>query len=230
LARAVDRKALVDAVYDNVYLPATYWTAKGINGHQEDTKYDSLIGFDKTAAQKALSDAGYPNGQGFPTLGLLLSDSAINRNLGDFLVKQWKDNLGITVKPEFVDGKTRSARNNAHDFDLFIGGWQSDYPDIENFITGQFNTGGGNNQWDCSDPDIDAAVTAAGAATDDAARVKGYQKVEDLVIQKLCGVLPIYQNGRPYLVSTKLGGVTPNGVLDAGMAGNWCVECWFIKK
>ena len=47
---------------------------------------------------------------------------------------------------------------------------------------------------------------------------------------KLCGVAPMYQNARPWLISSKVGGVTPNGVLDAGAAGNWCPECWFVKK
>lgn len=230
LSRAVDRKTLNDVVFDGVYTPATYWTAKGIIGYQGGESFDSVIGFDLTAAKKALSDAGYPNGQGFPDMKMMLPDNPVNRNLADFLTKAWKDNLNITVTPEFVDSKTGSARFNSQDFQLLPGGWQSDYPDLENFLQGLFNTGGGNNQRSCSDPDVDAAFKTAAAATDDATRIKDYQTVEKLVVTKLCGVVPIYQNARPWLVSPKLGGVTPNGVLDAGTAGNYCPECWYVKK
>ena len=57
-----------------------------------------------------------------------------------------------------------------------------------------------------------------------------YSWPEKLVVTKLCGAIPIYQNARPWLVASKIGGVTPNGVLDAGTAGNWCAECWYVKK
>src|SRR5438552_3673598 len=135
LSRAIDRNTLNDVVFDGVYTPATYWVAKGIVGYQGGEQFDPVIGFDKTAAQKALSDAGYPNGAGVPDMKLLLTDTPINHNLSDFLIKTWKDNLNITLSPsEFVDSKTRSARFNSENFQLFPGGWQSDYPDTENFL------------------------------------------------------------------------------------------------
>ena len=231
LSRAIDRNTLNDAVFDGIYTPASYWVAKGITGYQGGEQFDPVIGFDKAAAQKALSDAGYPNGAGFPSMSMLLTDTPINHNLSDFLAKTWKDNLGITVTTEFVDSKTRSARFNAQQFQLMpASGWQSDYPDAENFLIGLFDTGGGNNKYNCSDPDIDAAFKSAETATDDATRLKNYQQVEKLVVTKLCGAIPTYQNARPWLVSSKIGGVTPNGALDAGTAGNWCAECWYVKK
>jgi hypothetical protein len=55
-------------------------------------------------------------------------------------------------------------------------------------------------------------------------------KVETNVITKLCGVIPMYQDAQPFLVSEKLGGVVPNGTIDAGNPGNYCVECWYVKK
>ncbi|MDE3094748.1 MAG: peptide ABC transporter substrate-binding protein [Chloroflexota bacterium] len=230
LSRAIDRKTLVDVVFDGVYTPATYWVVKGLKGFQGNSAFDSTIGFDKAAAQAAMASAGYPNGQGFPTLKLTLTDTPSNRNLADFLIKQWKDNLGITVTPDFVDGKTRSQRFNSGNFQLFPGGWQLDYPDIENPLVGLFDTGGGNNKYNCSDPAIDAAFKEATNATTEAARIAAYQKVETLVVTKLCGVAPIYQNAVPYLVNAKVGGVVPNGTIDASGPGTYCVECWYVKK
>lgn len=230
LSRAIDRDALVDVVYDRVHAPATYWVVKGLKGFQGNEAFDSIIGYDAAAAKKALADAGFPGGAGFPELKITYRDSPERRNEADFLVKAWKDTLGITVVPEFVDSKTRSATFNAETFQLFQGGWQLDYPDIENPLVGLFDTGGGNNHYNCSDPEIDAAFAAAASATSEAARIKAYQDVETRLIETLCGVAPIFQDSLSFLVDSKIGGIVPNGTIDAGMPGNYCVECWFVKK
>ncbi len=230
LSRALDRQALVDAVYDGVHAPADYWVVKGLKGFQGNAAFESTIGFDKAAAQKALSDAGYPNGQGLPTLKLVERDTPERHNEADFLAKTFKDNLGVTLETEFVDSKTRSARFNSEDFQLFQGGWQLDYPDIENPLVGLFNTGGGNNHYNCSNPDVDAAFKDAGTAANDAARIAAYEKMETAIVTNLCGMIPMYQDAKPYLLSPKIGGVVPNGTIDAGQPGNYCVECWFVKK
>ncbi len=47
---------------------------------------------------------------------------------------------------------------------------------------------------------------------------------------RLCGIIPIYQDSLPFMISPKLGGVVSNGVINPGTPGNYCVECWFVKK
>ena len=230
MSRAIDRKALVDVVYDGVNAPATYWVVKGLKGFQGNEAFDKIIGFDKVAAQKAEADAGYPNGKGLPPFKIVFRDNKQRRDEADFLAKVWKDTLGITIEPEFVDSKTRSKRLNSKDFQLLPGGWQLDYPDIENPLVGLFNTDGGNNNWSCSNPDVDAGFKEAAAATSEDARIKAYQKIETAIVTNLCGIIPMYQDAKPYMLSKKLGGVVANGTIDSGQPGNYCVECWFVKK
>jgi len=229
LSRAIDRKTLNDVVYNGASIPATYWVVQGIPGYQGNEPFESIIGYDPEAAKKALADAGYPDGQGFPDIKLLMRDDAVQRALAEFLQNQWKTVLNVNIGLEFVDAKTRSSRFNSQDFQLFRGGWQIDYPDPENTLIGLFDTGGGNNQYNCSDPDIDAKLKAATTETNEAARIKDLQDAETLIVTKLCGMAPITQNARVYLVNTKVGGLTPNGAIDAGVPGNWGVEHWFVK-
>jgi ABC-type oligopeptide transport system substrate-binding subunit len=229
LSRAIDRQALSEAVYDGVNTPATYWLVKGLKGYQGNDPFQSKIGFDVDAAKKALADAGYPNGQGLPTFTLIYRDTPERRNEGDFLQKAWKA-IGVNVDTQFVDSKARSAAFNNEQFQLFQGGWQLDYPDIENPLVGLFNTGGGNNKYNCSDPDVDAAYKDAANATSEDARIAAYQKVETLIVTRLCGIIPIYQDSLPFLISSKLGGVVSNGVINAGTPGNYAVENWYVKK
>jgi len=229
LSRAIDRKTLVKVVYNDAYVAANYWLVEGIPGYQGNGPFESIIGYDPEAAKKALADAGYPDGKGFPTLKITSLDRPDRKAEAEFLQKAWKETLGINVDIEAVDAKTRSQAFNSKSFELFPGGWQIDYPDPENPLIGLFDTGGGNNQYECSDPDIDAKLKAASTETDNDARIKLLQEAETLIVTRLCGAAPIYQTAMPYLVNSKIGGVRANGSLDAAMPGNWCPECWFVK-
>jgi oligopeptide transport system substrate-binding protein len=229
LSRAIDRETLVKVVYNDAYLPADYWLVQGLPGFQGNAPFEDIIGYDPEAAKQALTDAGYPNGEGFPTLKLTVLDRPDRKAEGEFLQKAWKDTLGIDVSIEAVDAKTRSSTFNSESFDLFMGGWQNDYPDPENSIIGLFDTDGGNNHYNCSDPDIDAKLLAASQETDNAARIKLLQEAETLIVTTLCGAAPVWQGALPYLVDSKMGGINPNGQIDAAMPGNWCAECWFVK-
>ncbi len=228
LARAVDREALNEAVFDGTSTPATYWVVKGIKGHQGNEAFDSIIGFNADAAKKALADAGYPGGAGFPELGIVVNTPE-RKAVAEFLQQSYKSVLGINIRIDQVDSPTRSARFQKEDFELFIGGWQIDYPDIENTLFGLFETDGGNNHYNCSNPDVDAALKIALAATSEDARIKAYQNMETAIIKNVCGVAPLYQDSLPFMVNRKLGGVVPNGSIDSGLPGNYCVECWFVK-
>ena len=229
LSRAIDRETLVKVVYNDAYLPATYWLVQGLPGFQGNAAFEDKIGYDPEAAKQALADAGYANGEGFPTLKLTVLDRPDRKAEGEFLQKNWKDILGINVEIEAVDAKTRSSTFNSESFDLYMGGWQNDYPDPENSLIGLFDTDGGNNHYDCSDPDIDAKLLAASQETDNAARIKLLQEAETLIVTRLCGAAPVWQGAQPYLVDSKMGGIKPNGQIDAAMPGNWCAECWFVK-
>jgi oligopeptide transport system substrate-binding protein len=228
LSRAIDRDALNDAVFDGTATPATYWVVKGLKGHQGNEAFDDTIGYDPEAAKAALAEAGYPDGAGFPELSIVVNNPE-RRGAAEFLQQQFNEILGINITIDQVDSPTRSARFREENFELFIGGWQIDYPDIENVLFGLFETGGGNNHYNCSDPEVDGALDEALAAADDDARIAAYQDMETAVVTKLCGVAPMWQYALPFLVSSDLGGVVPNGSIDAGQPGNYCVECWYVK-
>jgi oligopeptide transport system substrate-binding protein len=229
LSQAIDRATLTQVTTSNVAVPATYWLVKGLPGFQGNDKFEATVGYNPTSAKQNLADAGYPNGAGFPTLALTIQDTPNRKAQADFIKKAFKDNLNIDITINAVDSKTRSQLFNSENFDLFIGGWQLDYPDPENPIVGLFNTGGGNNKYNCSDPEIDAAINAASSATDYAQHVKLFSDAETLIVDKLCGVIPYIQEGLPFLVSPKVGGVQANGTIDASGPGTWCTECWYVK-
>ena len=230
LSRAIDRNALVNAVYGDAYLPATYWLVEGLPGFQGNAAFENIIGYNPSAAQAALADAGYPNGLGFPTLTLTVLNRPDRIAEAEFLKSGWYTVLNIDVDIQVVEAETRAQIFNSETFELFPGGWQNDYPDPENSLIGLFDTVGSNNHYNCSDPDIDAKLSAAATETDNAARIALLREAETLIVTGLCGVAPVYQTAFLYLVKFNIGGVTPNGQIDSGIAGAWCPECWFVEE
>jgi len=229
LSRAIDREALVEDVYYDAYLPATYWLVQGLPGFQGNAAFEDIIGYNCGAAQTALTAAGYLDGEGFPILKLTVLNRTDRLAEATFLQNSWNDCLGINVEIEAVDAQTRSQIFNSENFDLFPGGWQNDYPDPENSLIGLFDTDGGNNKYNCSDAEIDAKLSAAATETNNATRIQLLQEAETLIVTSLCGVAPVYQTAFLYLVKSNIGGVRPNGQIDAAMPGNWCPECWFVE-
>jgi oligopeptide transport system substrate-binding protein len=228
LSKAIDREELNDVVYDGVNTPALYWVVEGIEGHQGSEPFEDAIGFDPEGAAAALAEAGFEGGAGFPELSIIAHTPDYIRT-AEYLQEQFQEVLGINITIQQVDSPTRSAAFREETFELFLGGWQIDYPDIENVLFGLFETDGGNNHYNCSNPDVDAALQTALAAPNDEERIAAYQDMETAVVTNLCGVAPMWQDSLPFMVSSSLGGVVPNGTIDAGHPGNYCVECWYVK-
>ena len=128
LSQATNREQMMETVYSGGNTATTSWVPPVRNG-LKGGEYDDILGYDEAKAKESLSKAGYANGTGFPELTVLLVDDPTNKLAGEFLQAEWKRVLGIDVKLEFVDSKTPSARFNASDYQIVIGGWQEDYPD-----------------------------------------------------------------------------------------------------
>ncbi len=230
LSQAIDRVKLNEVVAGGGNEPTTTWLPAVTGGPPPDA-FEKEIGFNPDSAKKHLADAGYPNGQGFPELTILTGDSPSAKKTGEFLVEQFKQILGITVKQEVVDSKTRSQRFTDQQFELFPGGWIQDYPDPENWIVGLFDTGGTLNNYNCSDPEIDALVEKAHFNTNNTERLQQYVEANKLISTRVCGIAPYWHENDHYLIATKVVGMRENITgQDGAMAGDWIAEAWGLKK
>jgi ABC-type oligopeptide transport system substrate-binding subunit len=229
LSRATDRDTLVDVVFDGANFPTTSWVPPVRNG-LEGGDYDDLIGFDEDAPKEALADAGFADGAGLPEITLLLTDTAANKLLGEFLQAEWKRILNIDITLEFVDSQTRSARFNASDFQLVVGGWQEDYPDPENWFLGLWQTDGSYNKTNTSDPELDAIIAAAQYNSNDEERRDQYRQAEEILLSTANGIAPIYHGLAAFLVNTNISGMVENQRPgDTFVPGDWYIELWRIS-
>lgn len=95
-ALAVDRKILAEKVLEGRAFPATkYWGDSDPIGSKM-----TGVEYDVAKAKKLLAEAGYPNGKGLPQLKFYITG---NMPEVEYIVDQWKRNLGVEVLIENIE-------------------------------------------------------------------------------------------------------------------------------
>jgi oligopeptide transport system substrate-binding protein len=231
LARAIDRVKLNQVVAGGGNEPTTSWIPMVSGGDEPDAFQDS-VGFDEEAARLHLTNAGYPDGDGFPKLSILVSGSPASQATGEFLQQAFKQILNIDIEVEpAADGPTLGRRIFSGQFDLFFGGWTQDYPDPESWVLGLFETGGTLNNYNCSLPEIDELVEKARFNTDQTERLSQYRDIDRLIVSNACGVAPLWHENNHWLIKLGVVGMRDNlSGQDMAIAGDWAAENWGVSE
>jgi oligopeptide transport system substrate-binding protein len=232
LSQATDRETLNKVAFQGAYIPSRTWMPPTVvGGGITAESFDDTVGFDPEKARENLENAGFPNGEGFPTLTMVINDVPDRRATAEFLKEQWKQHLNIEINVEVVDSPTRSARFTSMDYDLFPGGWTQDYPDPENWVSGLFNSDGTNNYYGVSDDELDSILDEALFNTNDEERREQYREInERLSADPMLAGPVLYQESFNYLIKPNLHGPRDfANPLDAFIAGDWNIEGWWIE-
>ncbi|HEX9028269.1 MAG TPA: peptide ABC transporter substrate-binding protein [Anaerolineales bacterium] len=220
-AKAVDKETLINKVLEGAVVQSDTIIPPGMPGYNKDA--GKIQGYDVTAAQKLLADAGFPGGKNFPKVALSINNQDPNyAKIAAALQQMWSENLGVTVDinteelAKFNDDLTALA--NKPDapaaFNFFISVWGADYPDPQNFVSQQLRTGVGNNNGHYSNPQFDKLVDQADVETDSAKRLQLYQQAEQIALTEV-GWLPLYYGKADILLRSSVQGlvITPQGIL-----------------
>jgi oligopeptide transport system substrate-binding protein len=122
---AVDREKLADEVLDGFLNPANGgYIPPSIPGHSPGTS----LPYDPILARQLMTQAGYPDGQGFPTFKIAYPKGI----LLDPLVAQWLVNLNVEVAVEITDWENVLGMSISRN--IFFMGWSADYPDPDCFL------------------------------------------------------------------------------------------------
>lgn len=226
-SKAIDRDNLVKVVYNGIGTTAATWLPPGLPGY--DKANEDILKFDPVAAKKALADAGFPNGQGFPTdIKIILTDTALNKQLFDFVSLQLKNNLNVTIGADIVDSKTRSSRYSNGQFSLYYGGWIGDYPNADDWLPDLWTTGGTTNKPKYSNTKFDDAVKAANAEVDSKKQAPLWSAAEKIMLQDAAGGW-LYHGEMVQLFKPKVKGMV-NSSIDSIWYGSEIFETTYISK
>lgn len=139
-AAALNREQYINQITNGVNVPAGTFLYEGIPGYQTEYQQE----YDPEQAAQRLADAGYPDGEGFPTLPLYYnSESAVSQQIATFWSQNIQDVLGVTLEPTPIDlAQLQSMRTNRDpELVIFLGNWFEDYPHPQNWLSLVFGPG-----------------------------------------------------------------------------------------
>jgi oligopeptide transport system substrate-binding protein len=185
ISRAIDRDLITKQIFQGTRIPATGWVSPAVDGFKPDTCGDSCK-FDAAAAKQAYEAAGGYKG----TLTMTYNADSPHKAWSEAACNSIKNTLGLEcVAVPVVDFATFNEKIDANELKgIFRGGWQADYPSIENYLTPLYSKGAfppGSNWGRYSNPEFEALLTKAAAApTPDEANAI-YQQAEALLAKDL---------------------------------------------
>ena len=209
LSLAIDRDYVANTIMQGTYSTADSIVGPGIvdeNGYFHDNGNAPYISADYEAnlaeAKKLLAEAGYPNGEGYPTIEYSCNDAGYHVPLAEYLQQAWGD-LGITLTISKMEWSSFTAARRAGEYEVARNGWVMDYNDPSNMLD-LFCSGNGNNDGKYSNPEFDAAIEASRVA-DVSEHFAQLHKAEDILMEDT-GCLPIAYYNDYWLQSSSLKG------------------------
>jgi oligopeptide transport system substrate-binding protein len=159
---------------------------------------------DYEAARKLLAEAGYPHGQGLPTVEVLSYTTEHAIKTLEVVQAVWAKELGFHIQIAPVEQKTLFSNSQTGNYTIAFSGWSADYPDPLTFLS-CLHTGNGNNWAKYSNAKYDQLLDAAADSPDNKVRYEDFQQAEAILMHD-APLVPLYFGERPFLIQPSLHG------------------------
>ncbi len=194
LSLAIDREKLKEKNLSDFptvsFVPEIkgYENAKGAN-------------FNPNEARKLLTEAGFPNGTGFPEIEYICNTTDKNRTVAEFVQEQWQKELGVKVKIITMEFREFLKRRTALDFrGAARSGWIGDYADPYTFL-GLLGAEKNDSGW--NDKKYAEMLEKANAEADEKKRYHLLNEAETYLLEQQPVIpLSVYASGmlcKPYI-------------------------------
>ena len=219
LTLALNREILINAIIQDPTRPVLCgWVPYGIKDVlSPETDWRDVVGAafaeDIEEAKALLAEAGYPNGEGFPTFSIKYTPSTELENVAQAMSQMWKQYLGLNCEVSAVESGVywadETGTRASGDFEIAYMGYTLDYPEPSAaFFVLENAEGDAKTRWDC--PEYLDLCSKMRSSIPDEEREEIYKQAEALLAQE-CPVIPIYNYVATALVSGRVQGFTRNG-------------------
>ncbi len=202
---AVDKESIVHYVTKGGEIPAGTFVPEGIPAYISP----SGLQYDVEEARRLLSEAGYPEGKGFPEIELIYNTSESNKNIAEVLQQMWKSNLNVDVNILNQEWKVFLNTTRGLDYQMSRASWIGDYIDPNTFLD-MFVTDGGNNRTGWSNAEYDSLIKMAAMENDQTRRFELFKEAEKILVEDELPIIPIYFYVTHNMYRDNIDGIYPN--------------------
>ncbi len=195
IAYAIDRQTLVKNVTKGGETVAYNFLPPDPSGFTPKDYFAE----DVSKAQALLAEAGYPNGDGFPTFTILYNTHDNHRKVALAIQQMLKQNLNINVQIENKEWKVYIAAKKNLEHDMARAGWVADYLDPSNFFD-ILKSDSGNNDTGWKSAEYDALMRQITAEANIQKRYGLFEQASQLLAEEM-PVVPLYYFSDINLVS-----------------------------
>ena len=229
-ALAIDKAAIVKDVWKGTVLPTNHIVPQGMPGYNPNlTSPDGTQSLKGNPAQaRALLQMGLKeeNLTALPPIKLTYATSA---NVAYFdlevtaMIKMWHDVLGVTVIPVAIDynsllTQVTLATGNAAGLQFWGLTWVAEYPDPQDWLTRQFDSGVPNNNMNygqntssnvAKQQMLQQQLEKADSNSSEDVRIQTYQQAEQQLVNDVAW-MPMEQVTSTFLRKTTVIGIVDN--------------------
>ncbi|HAA00165.1 MAG TPA: ABC transporter substrate-binding protein [Flavobacteriales bacterium] len=208
---AIDREKLVTYTLQGEGTPASFGIVPPSLPNYPSGNIKGF-NFDPDKARRLMSEAGFPNGRGFPVITLQLnSGGTTNELLAEAIQSMLKENLGVTVKLDVMPLNQLIEEFESGKADFWRSAWVADYPDPENYLNLFYGKNVPENPSDKSyinftryrSDAFDEMFSKALRTTDEKERMELFAKCDQLIVDDAV-VMPLYYDNYIRLVQTNV--------------------------
>ena len=205
-ALAIDRQVF-PKILQGGETPATSWIPPGMMAHNPEIG----LKFNPAEARRLLSEAGYPDGKGLPSIVLGYNTDEEKKLIAEAIQSMWQKHLGVVVRLENQEWKVFLKKLQNDPFAVFRAGWGADYPDPDNFMK-LFTSNSGNNHGRWKNPRYDQMLELAARELDAKKRSQIYDDAQKLLTETDVAIVPLYWKAESTMLNPKFTGLEYNSM------------------
>lgn len=228
LSLAIDREYINQTVWADSRIPAYSLVPYGVpdaGGPGTDFRetagevvggdFSTDYATDLEKAKELLAAAGYPDGEGIPTLEYVINENTGHQAVAEAVKTMWEE-IGVEMEIVVMDWATLVDYRKTSDCETARQGWIGDYTDPATFFD-LFTSNAGTNDGHYNNAQYDELVIGARSEADPVTRMEMYHQAEEIIMSEM-GIIPIVFYADDVLTHTNVTGV---GVTGTGLKMFW---------